>query len=310
MVFKYRLPNGQWVSIPVIRGQKGVGIENISKTNTEGLVDTYTITYTDGTTSVFTVTNGKGGVDSYKKSETDQLLAGKADNTVSYFDQESQSTKEVTVAEAIVELINISTTYASIIEGLNEKIVTTQLNAEEIWLSENEDVLTVNDGRLTLNGAPVGTQEIYVGDDTPPEDAKIHIDPNDIIELADEPGNSVNKVLHQKALTDHFVQRKMQEVEVNTHAVQIFPDPEGGAFGRITFTDAYNGNYIVEMKVGFDDADQPVLSFENDDYNPPILRHIRDPHDDNDAATKHYVDTHTPTLEYATESEIDNIFVS
>lgn len=42
-------------------GADGVGISGISKTKTEGNVDTYTITYTDGTTSTFTVTNGKDG---------------------------------------------------------------------------------------------------------------------------------------------------------------------------------------------------------------------------------------------------------
>ena len=34
------------------------GISLISKTGTSGIVDTYTITYTDGTTSTFTITNG------------------------------------------------------------------------------------------------------------------------------------------------------------------------------------------------------------------------------------------------------------
>lgn len=40
-------------------GQAGKGIANISKTSTSGLVDTYTIEYTDGTTSTFNVTNGE-----------------------------------------------------------------------------------------------------------------------------------------------------------------------------------------------------------------------------------------------------------
>ncbi len=44
-------------------GATGNGVASISKTSTEGLVDTYTITYTDGTTSTFTVTNGKDGKD-------------------------------------------------------------------------------------------------------------------------------------------------------------------------------------------------------------------------------------------------------
>ena len=41
-----------------IEGLDGVGISNIAKTGTSGLVDTYTITMTDGTTYTFTVTNG------------------------------------------------------------------------------------------------------------------------------------------------------------------------------------------------------------------------------------------------------------
>lgn len=42
-----------------VKGDPGVGIANIAKTSTVGLVDTYTITYTDGTTSTFDVTNGQ-----------------------------------------------------------------------------------------------------------------------------------------------------------------------------------------------------------------------------------------------------------
>lgn len=41
-------------------GQDGRGITSIAKTNTVGLVDTYTITYTDNTTGTFEVTNGRG----------------------------------------------------------------------------------------------------------------------------------------------------------------------------------------------------------------------------------------------------------
>ena len=43
------------------KGEIGNGISSIEKTATEGLVDTYTITFTDGTTTTFTVTNGTNG---------------------------------------------------------------------------------------------------------------------------------------------------------------------------------------------------------------------------------------------------------
>ena len=46
---------------PGTNGTDGNGIASITKTGTAGLVDTYTITYTDNTTSTFTVTNGADG---------------------------------------------------------------------------------------------------------------------------------------------------------------------------------------------------------------------------------------------------------
>lgn len=42
-------------------GATGNGIASITKTSTAGLVDTYTITFTDGTTTTFDVTNGQDG---------------------------------------------------------------------------------------------------------------------------------------------------------------------------------------------------------------------------------------------------------
>ena len=44
-------------------GTPGRGIDKIELTDTQGLVDTYTITYTDGTTTTYTVTNGADGQD-------------------------------------------------------------------------------------------------------------------------------------------------------------------------------------------------------------------------------------------------------
>lgn len=52
-----------WQDGGSIKGDNGVGISSIVKTGTVGLVDTYTITYTDGTTLTFNVTNGQNGAD-------------------------------------------------------------------------------------------------------------------------------------------------------------------------------------------------------------------------------------------------------
>ena len=50
-------------------GATGNGIASITKTGTSGLVDTYTILYTDGTSTTFTVTNGEKG-DKGNKGDT------------------------------------------------------------------------------------------------------------------------------------------------------------------------------------------------------------------------------------------------
>ena len=59
----YVYVNGTWTYLGVVGvGQDGRGIASITKTSTVGLVDTYTITYTDGSTpTTFTVTNGADG---------------------------------------------------------------------------------------------------------------------------------------------------------------------------------------------------------------------------------------------------------
>ncbi len=62
--------NGYWyidgISTGVkAKGEDGNGIDYIVKTSSEGNVDTYTIKYTNGTTSIFVVTNGKDGQTPY-----------------------------------------------------------------------------------------------------------------------------------------------------------------------------------------------------------------------------------------------------
>ena len=47
-----------------VPGETGNGIASIQKTGTQGLVDTYTITFTNGTTTTFQVTNGQNGAGS------------------------------------------------------------------------------------------------------------------------------------------------------------------------------------------------------------------------------------------------------
>lgn len=71
--------NGDTDTFTVTNGTDGVGIVSIEKTATVGLVDTYTITLSDGSTYDFTVTNGSGGSGVPEGGTTGQVLAKKSD---------------------------------------------------------------------------------------------------------------------------------------------------------------------------------------------------------------------------------------
>lgn len=69
-------------------GATGNGIASFEKTSTSGLVDTYTITFTNGTTSILNVTNGKGIVSIDLTSTEDNIdtyTITYNDNTTSTF---------------------------------------------------------------------------------------------------------------------------------------------------------------------------------------------------------------------------------
>lgn len=57
----------------MLKGEKGSDIQSIEKTSSSGVVDTYTITLSDGTTETFTVTNGSD-IASIEKTATSGLI--------------------------------------------------------------------------------------------------------------------------------------------------------------------------------------------------------------------------------------------
>ena len=92
--------NLDWVIKEVKYWSTKVGktIQSISLTGTVGLVDTYTITYSDGTTSTFDVTNGNG-ITSVAKTGT----VGLVDTYTITFQDGSTTTFEVTNGAAAVD---------------------------------------------------------------------------------------------------------------------------------------------------------------------------------------------------------------
>ena len=98
------LGNGALVKVCMLKGQQGDDIQSIAKTGTDVLVDTYTITLTDGSTHTFTVTNGKG-ISSITKTDTTGLV----DTYTITFNDESTTTFTVTNGNGIASVEKTAT---------------------------------------------------------------------------------------------------------------------------------------------------------------------------------------------------------
>lgn len=121
------------------QGPAGKGITSIAKTGTSGNVDTYTITYTDNTTSTYTVTNGANG------------------RGISYINGPSSSGNTDTYT--IVYTDGTTSTYSVTnghdgINGLDGKSINLVPTAGQnnVTLTFYEDVLTQDYTRLVLTG--------------------------------------------------------------------------------------------------------------------------------------------------------------
>ena len=95
-------------------GATGNGITSITKTGTSGLVDTYTILFTDGTTTTFTVTNGQDG-------------QGSGDMTKAVYD----STNAVADAGGIVAYV-AAHSGAGTLAGLTDVALTTLTDGQSL----------------------------------------------------------------------------------------------------------------------------------------------------------------------------------
>lgn len=100
-------------------GADGRGIVSITKTATQGLVDTYTITYTDGTTSTFEVTNGQsggGGDDALIVTLTYQSGTYIADKTY------NEITAAIQAGRNVLVFSSVSQNYATLSRATSGKV--------------------------------------------------------------------------------------------------------------------------------------------------------------------------------------------
>lgn len=146
-----------------VAGADGRGIESIVKTATAGLVDTYTITYTDDTTSTFNVTNGAAGatIASIEKTAT----VGKVDTYTITMTDGNTFDFEVTngmdgVDLGLANIVNDLTTggstnvlSAEMGKVLNEKIFTLSPNLFDKTRGYNGYYVKPTDGGRYVNSA-------------------------------------------------------------------------------------------------------------------------------------------------------------
>ena len=176
------------------------GIKEIKKTSTSGLVDTYTITLTDGTTSTFTVTNGEKG-EKGDRGDTGTGLSTEAidkleevGNCLAYTtaDGGSKWTELISIlrgssgggsGETEIKLSSISATYtggevatgtvlsnltgitvtATYSDGTNKTVTGYSLSGE---ILEGENTITVSYGGKTTTITVTGIAESGGGDTT------------------------------------------------------------------------------------------------------------------------------------------------
>lgn len=126
-------------------GAAGNGIVSITKTSSVGLVDTYTILYTNGSTDTFTVTNGSGGGASALSQLSDVSINLVADGNILRYNSTTQKWENVSLSKSDVGLENVDNT-----SDLNKPISTatqTALNAKA-----DADALKVTDFEVTTTG--------------------------------------------------------------------------------------------------------------------------------------------------------------
>ena len=152
-------------------GAAGKGISSITKTGTSGLVDTYTITYTDNTTSTFTVTNGADGSDgqagaagkgitSISKTGTSGLVDT---YTITYSDSTTSTFTVTNGSDASVTIVTSFGSTTSDSKVPSEKLTKTELD-KKIAKSETSG-LVKNDGSIDTNSY-LKTSDIYDGLDS------------------------------------------------------------------------------------------------------------------------------------------------
>lgn len=115
----------------------GNGIKKIEKTNTEGLLDIYTVFYTNGDIFTFTVKNGEKGEQGYTPEEIEQLL-----NDYSYSKEEIDEKVEENTGNININTENINAN-TQLINTKSDKKKTYNIEIDTDWTAQNTKTIQV-----------------------------------------------------------------------------------------------------------------------------------------------------------------------
>ncbi len=216
--------------------EEGAKVKSIEKTNTEGLVDTYTITFTDGTQTTFTVTNGAQGEQGIQGI---QGAPGEDGHTPVitivdgywYVDGETTNVRAEGVQGATGNGISAIEKTSS--EGLIDTYTITYTNGDTTTFT----VVNGKDGLtwFTSNGIPTEFSGQKVGDYC------LDVLTSDVYQFD---GSEWSKIANIKGISVDNIQ------------VEYFYDNEGKLFQRYTFTltdgsvrvkDVYDPNQVYKI---------------------------------------------------------------
>ena len=143
----------------LLKGEAGNNIQSIEKTATSGLIDTYTVTLSDGSTSTFDVYNGKE-ITTVEKTAT----SGLEDTYTITYNDNSTDTFTVTNGNGITSIVKTATsgledTYTITYSNgtTSTFVVTNGANGSDLNLAYKEDTTTASKAHqqseyLLLNG--------------------------------------------------------------------------------------------------------------------------------------------------------------
>ena len=139
---------------PGTNGKDGISIVSVEKANSEGLVDTYRITYSDGKTTIFTVTNGRNGIDGSDGADGEDGTDGvNGKDGISITDVDINENGELVISFSEGNPVNLGKVVGA--DGVNGQDGTDGISIEGATVDENGNLILSFSDESKINAGKV-----------------------------------------------------------------------------------------------------------------------------------------------------------